>query len=117
MIKYQCPVCGYKEMKEPPERYYICPCCGTEFGNDDNLMTHIDLTRQWVAKGMPWFSRATRQPENWNPISQLVHAGLIEVLVSNIQKPEPFKSVSFGGPINIIDEIMIGFSGSILHYA
>lgn len=116
-MRYQCPVCGYNAMKEPPEAYYICPCCGTEFENDDRLKTRIELTRQWVAKGMPWFSRATPQPDNWNPLIQMVEAGLVEVLVSNFQKPEPVKFVAVGKPINIINEISIGFFGASLSNA
>lgn len=117
MMQYQCPVCGYGKMKEPPEGYYICPCCGTEFENDDRLKTHIELTRQWVANGVQWFSRATVQPEDWNPISQLVNAGLGEVLANNLQKSEPVQSISIGGPIHIFDKIKIEFSGSLLSHA
>lgn len=110
-------MCGYKEMKEPPERYYICPCCGTEFDNDDKFITHLELTRQWILGGMRWFSRATVKPDNWNPINQLVDAGLGSVLMSNLQGSEPVNSVSVGGPVNILEKISIGFSGSLLSHA
>lgn len=104
-------------MKEPPERYYICPCCGTEFENDDKFIPYIELTHQWVLSGMPWFSRATAKPENWNSVNQLADAGLGEVLMSNLQGSEPIRSVSVGGPVSILEKISIGFSGSLLSHA
>jgi len=71
-----CPVCGYPEMTEPPKDYYICPCCGTEFGNDDSVFTYDELRRAWLANGAHWFSRATPPPHNWNPYEQLFNADL-----------------------------------------
>jgi len=34
-MNYRCPVCFFDELPYPPRDYHICPCCGTEFGNDD----------------------------------------------------------------------------------
>lgn len=65
-------------MTEPPEGYYICPSCGTEFGNDDTLYSHEELRAAWEARGARWFSQATIQPEGWNPILQLIQAGFVK---------------------------------------
>ena len=44
---YTCHVCD-----DPPERYEICPCCGTEFENDDEIYTHEELRNKWIRSGM-----------------------------------------------------------------
>lgn len=69
-----CPVCGYKGLPYPPQDYNICPCCSTEFGNDDAIYSHPQLLGMWVAGGANWFFG--RPPENWNPWMQLLNAGL-----------------------------------------
>lgn len=71
-----CPVCGYNKLLHPPKDHYICPCCGTEFGFDDDAYSHEELRREWIAKGMLWFSRSTQPPLNWNGYKQLLSAGL-----------------------------------------
>jgi hypothetical protein len=57
----------------------ICPCCGIQFGYDD-FAGGSEAKRQgvygswreaWVAKGMPWTSRAERPPNDWNPGRQV----------------------------------------------
>ncbi len=70
-MKYQCPVCGYDQMTHPPEDFYICPSCGTEFENDDFEITYTQLRERWLESGAVWFSRATLKPRNWNPYVQL----------------------------------------------
>ncbi len=55
MTRFTCPVCFYPDMEDPPQDGNICPCCGTEFGNDDYAMTHEELRDEWIAEGMPWF--------------------------------------------------------------
>ena len=75
MKRYQCPVCGYDKMTEPPRSWYICPCCGTEFENDDDQVSHPVLRAQWVAAGVPWFSSAIKPPKGWNGYQQLFSAG------------------------------------------
>ena len=75
--EYCCPVCGYLGLAEPPYDKYgcasfdICPCCGTEFGYDDNKESHNSLRLRWVKKGMLWFSSSTTPPTNWSPLVQL----------------------------------------------
>ena len=82
MATFECPVCGYDGLTEPPyERwpppegaeltppyesalgrpsYEVCPRCGFEFGNDDNPGTAAPVSfdeyrREWVVRGSPWF--------------------------------------------------------------
>ena len=71
-MTYQCPVCGYDELTKPPEDYTICPSCGTEFGNDDFDRAHKELRDIWISRHMPWFSKSTLPPKNWNPYRQLI---------------------------------------------
>jgi len=57
----------------PPADYHICPCCGTEFGNDDADFSHAQLREMWIAGGAHWFFG---QPSgNWNPWMQLILGG------------------------------------------
>lgn len=70
-MRYQCLVCLYPAMDEAPRNYAICPCCGTEFGLDDDGVSHAELRARWVENHCPWFSNYTRPPSEWNPASQL----------------------------------------------
>lgn len=69
----KCPVCNFHDpgMSSPPEAYYICPCCGTEFFLDDEFKSHAELRLEWMARGMPWFSNFTARPDGWDPWKQL----------------------------------------------
>lgn len=69
---YMCPVCYYQRMQDAPQNYNICECCGTEFGNDDEIYSHEELRSQWIANGTPWFFRSA--PVGWNPWLQLTGA-------------------------------------------
>lgn len=75
---FACPVCGFDELTEPPYDVYgcasfdICPCCGTEFGNDDFGKSHEVLRENWINSGMKWHNRATSMPANYDPHSHLV---------------------------------------------
>lgn len=82
MRRYQCPVCGYDKMSEPPRSWYICPCCGTEFENDDDQVSHSALRSQWIAKGVPWFSSAIMPPKGWNGYQQLFDTGYWDWFIS-----------------------------------
>ena len=62
-------------MLRPPAAGYICPCCGVEFEVDDEVLSHEDLRKVWVSRGMAWFSRATLRPAGWNATHQLNRAG------------------------------------------
>lgn len=56
-------------MPYPPEGYNICPCCGTEFENDDVEFTYQELRDNWINGGASWFYG--NPPLNWNAWSQL----------------------------------------------
>lgn len=73
---YTCPVCGYNGLEEPPYdengygAYEICPCCGFQFGLDDDPDKEQGIAewrRNWVEQGCPWFSKSTRPPDGWKP--------------------------------------------------
>lgn len=78
-MTYQCPVCGYPELTEPPRTedggsYEICPSCGFEFGvtDDDRGYTYEMWRARWIEDGMRWWSAEIEpMPENWNPEAQL----------------------------------------------
>jgi hypothetical protein len=61
-------------MQDPPRDYNICECCGTEFGNDDESVSHEELRARWVAGGARWFFRSA--PVGWNPWAQLFMANV-----------------------------------------
>jgi hypothetical protein len=60
----------YPNLAYPPRDYHICPCCGTEFGNDDAQFSHGQLREMWISEGARWFFG--RPPEHWNPWIQLM---------------------------------------------
>jgi hypothetical protein len=96
---YSCPVCGLDGLQEPGDAEFasfeICPCCGTEFGYDDDqgacgkdlapevpgdhaysnpeyrLAAHLALRGRWVTSGMKWWSTASEPPAGWDPVLQL----------------------------------------------
>jgi hypothetical protein len=70
VIKYLCPVCGFK-MEAPPEDYNTCASCGTEFGFHDRNSSIEFIRRVWVYRGMKWWSPYEAPPPNWNPKRQL----------------------------------------------
>ena len=43
---------------------------GTEFGLDDEYLTHAELRGRWQRRGFPWFSDDP-PPPHWNPRRQL----------------------------------------------
>ena len=76
-----CPVCGfgpysppYSSADELRHSFDICPCCGCEYGYDDNE-EHFD---RWESTGCAWFTQSERPPD-WNLSSQLM----------NIRRPWP----------------------------
>jgi hypothetical protein len=83
-MKYRCPVCGFASLPYPPSDYHICPCCSTEFGSDDADYTHEQLREMWIAGGASWFFG--QAPENWNPWTQLILAGLTGSVPGDFQK-------------------------------
>jgi hypothetical protein len=69
-MRFRCPVCMFDRLAYPAADYHICPCCGTEFGNDDAAFTHNQLREMWVGSGAHWFFG--NPPPRWNPWSQLL---------------------------------------------
>ncbi|MBB6401913.1 transcription elongation factor Elf1 [Methanococcus maripaludis] len=71
--KYICPVCGYDKLLEEPydkdknPSYEICPCCGFEFGFDDEDQGHTfeEYREKWIENGMEWFDKS-KKPLNWD---------------------------------------------------
>ncbi len=68
-MTYRCPVCFFSEMPYPPQDYHICPCCGTEFGNDDVEYGYDELRYQWIIGGAQWFF--DQPPDGWSAAAQL----------------------------------------------
>lgn len=75
-MTYRCPVCGYKELSQPPRDDTICPCCGTHFGYHDYATSYEELRSRWISKGAQWFSRARQPPPGWDGMMQLWESGL-----------------------------------------
>jgi hypothetical protein len=74
-----CPVCGFR-MRYPPKDWHICPSCGTEFGYEDVGRTYSQLREQWLhsgPKGPAWWSPVDPQPEGWDPVEQMMKAGIL----------------------------------------
>jgi len=92
-MRFHCPVCMFAELPYPPMDYHICPCCGTEFGNDDDEYSHDQLREMWIATGAHWFFG--RAPAGWNPWLQLIDGGHPEVVMPKIR-------IDFMGIGNII---------------
>lgn len=67
----------FADLPYPPRNYHICPCCGTEFGNDDAEFTHEQLREMWLASGAHWFFG--QSPPDWNWFTQLYDAGMFPV--------------------------------------
>ncbi len=78
-MNYQCPICGWPELVEPPRAkdgspsFEICPCCGFEFGfdDDDQRITYAQWRTRWIAEGMVWWSFSRPPPKEWSPAEQV----------------------------------------------
>ncbi|PZQ45427.1 MAG: hypothetical protein DI556_22730 [Rhodovulum sulfidophilum] len=78
-MNYQCPVCGYAGLQEPPRdlesggSYEICPSCGFQFGVSDSdlCIRDEDWRAAWIESGMPWSSVSIKPPPAWDPREQL----------------------------------------------
>ena len=77
-MEFMCPVCGFPGLTEPPYNadgggsYEICPCCGFEFGFDDQSegVTHEDFRATWIAAGAERFD-PQQKPDGWDLEAQL----------------------------------------------
>ncbi len=95
-MSYDCPICGYNKMTRPAVDFYICPCCGTEFENDDFETSHAELQQQWLNRGALWFSKSTPKPENWSPYLQVANVRESIQTSRAGTKNSSIKVVSFG---------------------
>jgi hypothetical protein len=95
-----CPVCCYSGFAGPAYEadaptFALCPCCGTEFGFDDDpsacgidhvtshagkhdprdpeyrAMAHATLRARWQHGGMRWWSTTEPAPEGWDAWAQV----------------------------------------------
>ena len=75
-----CPVCGYPDLEKPPywpdgqtTQYEICPCCGFEFGFDDQDRgeTFVSYREKWIRGGRQWWAASEPPPTGWDPVLQL----------------------------------------------
>ncbi len=73
-MNHNCPVCG-ATLPWPPNNFHICPCCRTEFENDDADMTHEELRAAWIVNGAHWLGRRVPAPSAWSPEEQLKAIG------------------------------------------
>jgi len=117
MTTYTCPVCGFSGLEFPPEDYYICPCCGTEFGYDDLAHTRRELRNMWLRNGGQWFNVEVPQfltLHNWNAWGQLDTAGLPYDVVNPVKQ-----IVGFDVPIpgHVIGSVQITQGASFLQGA
>src|SRR2546421_11552015 len=70
----------YNALPYPPSDYHVCPCCGTEFGTDDEDLSHQQLREMWLGSGARWFFGTP--PAAWNWFNQLYEAGLMPLRVT-----------------------------------
>lgn len=73
--EYKCPVCFY-DLDYAPSDFNICPSCGTEFGYSDSGRSFEELRAEWLRLGAKWSSSVVEKAQNWNPIQQLLNAGI-----------------------------------------
>jgi hypothetical protein len=78
-MSYQCPVCGYPGLDNPPRSlglssvFEICSSCGFEFGYTDEAIgyTFAQWRAKWIREGMRWSAQGIPAPPGWNPVAQL----------------------------------------------
>ncbi len=84
-MAYNCPVCGFDELKYPPYNELMggsnemCQSCGYEFGyhDDDQEITHEEWRERWIKNGMKWRVDDKHKPLHWNPVAQLRNIGVV----------------------------------------
>jgi hypothetical protein len=104
--RHYCPACGYSGLKGPPysnfgnrtivrglappysehfgmPSYEVCPCCGFEFGNDDDpgggaVSTSFEqYLDEWIREGCIWLDPSVKPP-GWTLEAQLREATQID---------------------------------------
>jgi len=73
-----CPICGHPgvgelglDAEQLKTSYFICCCCGCEFGLDDTR----EYRWRWMKNGCPWL-RESEKPANWDAKAQLQNANM-----------------------------------------
>ena len=77
--RHFCLVCGYDGLRAAPidengiVNSEICPCCGYQFGYDDQQrgISYEAARNRWIGAGMPWFSQSVTKPRTWDGSAQL----------------------------------------------
>jgi hypothetical protein len=103
MSLYNCPVCGYDSLCEPPENDAICPSCGTHFGYHDFSNSPAELRAVWIAEGATWHSNVVPAPVGWSAMKQLLQAEFSGDAVGLIRFDAPsvtrVPEIKFLGPL------------------
>ena len=77
--KFKCRVCGLSQYPDLPwgedgqdPSYFICACCGVEFGYDDETLENcLAIRRHWVeTRRCAWFDPKER-PADWDMPAQI----------------------------------------------
>jgi len=72
-----CRVCGLYQGVEGVRTqsgratYFICDCCGSEFGNDDKEENIKECRKKWLYEKDAKWCYPKAQPENWSLCEQL----------------------------------------------
>jgi len=101
-------------MPYPATSWKICPCCGTEFENDDRIHTAKELRQAWITADMTWFDDLTSPPKSWNPYRQLIIAELgVDLLLNprietdfdyRYAVDDAFSTVRIGAQLKVLRE-------------
>lgn len=106
-MNYRCPVCLYANLPYPPKDYHICPCCSTEFGNDDAEFTYGQLREMWIASGARWFFG--NPPLYWNPWIQLLEAKHTDFFPKWVSEIKTVSSVRVTEDHIVLDDDLLKF--------
>ena len=109
-------------MEEPPERYAICPSCGTEFGNDDFVLDPrsrpvrwAELRLQWLNARAPWFDDSTPRPQDWRPFDLMATPGVGLNLTSTVHGIRK-RQDAFPEPTSPLFKVSSGSAGTLTHF-
>jgi hypothetical protein len=87
MKRFECPVCGYPELNDPPRSengggsYKTCPSSGFEFGvtDEDGGFSYSAWRSRWLETGMRWTGMGGEPvPIDWHPEEQVGRVSRLE---------------------------------------
>ncbi len=84
-----CPVCGYDGFEETPTLGDICPSCGTEYGFNDERVSHKTLRQRWEKQGCKWWSHRRYPSSDWNAEIQLANLDRISNIIEHLRSALP----------------------------